>query len=203
MIPVVTPKILKRLFPQFIWDIPTTNKIVYLTFDDGPEPEITSQVLALLANYKAKSTFFCTGEKVNKNPETMKLLNDNSHAIGNHGYSHISGFSTANSAYYNNCIAGMQVTQSLLYRPPYGRITPKQAKMLIPQHKIILWSILSKDYSRFTTPDICANNVVQNVYPGAIVVFHDTRQAAKNLLPALPLILESLLDKGYEFGVLC
>jgi peptidoglycan-N-acetylglucosamine deacetylase len=199
MIPVATPKILKHLFPQLIWDLNTPDKKIYLTFDDGPEPDVTPQVLALLLKYHVKATFFCLGEKIEKCPSLLDQIQKNSHAVGNHGYKHISGFTTKNNIYTENFLKGAQITQSNLYRPPYGRITPKQIKLLSPQTKIVIWSIMSKDYSHKITPAKCAHNVISNAFPGAIVVFHDTRQASHTLLKALPIIIESLLEKGYKF----
>jgi peptidoglycan-N-acetylglucosamine deacetylase len=199
MIPAKTPKILKRLFPQLIWDINTPDKKIYLTFDDGPEPETTPQVLALLLKYHVPATFFCLGEKIEKYPSLLDQIKENGHAIGNHGYKHLSGFTTENTIYTENFLKGAHITQSNLYRPPYGRITPKQIKTLSAQTKIVIWSIMSKDFSSNTTSAKCAHNVTSNAYSGAIVVFHDTRQASHNLFEALPIIIESLQEKGYKF----
>jgi peptidoglycan-N-acetylglucosamine deacetylase len=202
MIPVVTPEFLKFLFPQYIWEIGVNTKTIFLTFDDGPEPEVTLRVLALLASYNAKATFFQTGFKALKYPEISKMILENGHAIGNHGFNHLSGFTTSNNDYLKNCRSGAKITKSKLYRPPYGRITPKQAKNISLFQKIIMWGIASKDYSQYQTPAKCAQNVIKNVYPGAIVLFHDTAQAENNLLNSLPKILETLQILGYDFQVL-
>lgn len=199
MIPVVTPKILKRLFPKLIWDVTTTEQKIYLTFDDGPEPEITSQVLAFLSEYNAKATFFCTGHKAESNPEIISEIIKRGHTVGNHGYKHLSGFSTPNAEYWDNYKTGREITQSSLFRPPYGRITPKQYDAIRPESRVVLWSIMSKDFSARINAAQCSANVINNCYPGAIVVFHDTSQASLNLLGALPVILETLGRKGYTF----
>jgi peptidoglycan/xylan/chitin deacetylase (PgdA/CDA1 family) len=199
MMPVVTPKILKQLFPQLIWDITTTEKKIYLTFDDGPEPFITKKVLGLLHQFNARATFFCLGEKAEQHPELISLIKTNGHAVCNHGYKHISGFTSGKKRYVDNCIKGADVIQSTLFRPPYGRITPWQIKALSQQFKIIQWSIMSMDFSSRATPDECTKNVINNIYPGAIVVFHDTQQAFRNLEIALPAILETLQNKGFKF----
>jgi peptidoglycan-N-acetylglucosamine deacetylase len=199
MIPAVTPKWMKRLFPLLIWDIPTTEKKIFLTFDDGPEPLITPKVLGLLHTYNAKATFFCLGNKAIQYPELIQEIKKHGHTIGNHGFNHISGFLSKKNQYVQNCMKGAEVTHSLLFRPPYGRITPWQMKSILPHYKIIQWSIMSMDFSSTCTPEKCINNVISNIYPGAIVVFHDSQKAFPNLETALPLILETLQNKGYTF----
>jgi len=202
MIPVVTPKLIKLLFPQLVWDITTTEKIIYLTFDDGPEPSVTPKVLDLLHLYGLKATFFCLGQKAEQHPELISLIKKRGHSICNHGYTHISGFSAGKIAYLENCTKGSEITQSLQFRPPYGRITPWQLKAIRQHHKIIMWSIMSMDFSLKTTPLKCIKNVLSNIYPGAIIVFHDIPKAHKNIEEALPVIIKSLQDKGYKFEVL-
>jgi peptidoglycan/xylan/chitin deacetylase (PgdA/CDA1 family) len=202
MIPVVIPNILKRLFPRLIWDYTTQEKEIYLTFDDGPEPEITTQVLAFLSSFNAKATFFTLGEKAEKHPEIIKQIQDEGHVCANHGYNHMSGFSSNSLDYFQNYQKGAAFTQKQLFRPPYGRITPKQIKSILPHSKIIMWSIMSMDFNKNTTTGKCIRNVLDNAYPGAIVVFHDTKQSLC-LLKSLPVILKSLKESGYKFKTIC
>jgi peptidoglycan/xylan/chitin deacetylase (PgdA/CDA1 family) len=198
MIPAVSPKILKCLFRQLIWDINTPDKKVFLTFDDGPEPEVTPQVLALLLKYNAQATFFCLGEKAEKYPSLITQIKECGHVIGSHGYRHLSGFTTKNKIYTDNFRKGISVLNTHLYRPPYGRITPKQIKNISAQSKIVLWSIMSMDFHAKITSEQCAHNVLHNIFPGAIVVFHDSLKASHTLLKTLPVILGSLQEKGYK-----
>jgi peptidoglycan-N-acetylglucosamine deacetylase len=199
---VKIPTIAKRLINGVVWDVPTDGKTIYLTFDDGPEPEVTHRVLAFLSQYGAKATFFCLGEKIEKNPSLFSALKDAGHGIGNHGYKHLSGFRTSNKDYIANAKQGAEISESRLFRPPYGRITPRQYNALKQEHSIIMWSVMSMDFSAKVTPQQCVNNVLSNIYPGAIVVFHDSPKASANLLVALPQILEHLTEQGYTFGVL-
>lgn len=200
---VKVPTLAKRLIKGVVWDVPAENKKIYLTFDDGPEPEVTPRVLVFLYQYGAKATFFCLGEKIEKNLSLFNAIKADGHVIGNHGYKHLSGFRTSNSDYIANAKRGAELSGSRLFRPPYGRITPWQYKALKREHSIVMWSAMSMDFSAKVTPEQCVNNVLSNLYPGAIVVFHDTPKAAANLLVALPRILENLSGQGYTFEVLC
>jgi peptidoglycan-N-acetylglucosamine deacetylase len=200
MIPVYTPKILKHLFPQLIWEVDTKEKIIYLTFDDGPEPEVTPRVLALLFEHNVKATFFCLGEKAEKYPEILSQIQNSGHSIGNHGYKHISGFTSTRKVYFENFIKGARYTNPGLFRPPYGRITPFQMKSILPQSRIVLWSIMSMDFHPKTTREKCYHHVTSNAFPGAIVVFHDSLRNSDTLLGSLPKIITSLKEKGYNFA---
>lgn len=199
---VKVPTIAKRLVKGVVWDVPAESKKIYLTFDDGPEPEVTPRVLVFLSQYGAKATFFCLGEKIEKNLPLFNAIKTAGHTIGNHGYKHLSGFRTGNSDYIANAKRGAELSCSRLFRPPYGRITLSQYKALKREHSIVMWSVMSMDFSEKVTPQQCVNNVLSNIYTGAIIVFHDTPKAAANLLVALPQILESLSEQGYTFEVL-
>lgn len=199
---VKVPTIAKRLMNGVVWDLPAEGQTIYLTFDDGPEPEVTPRVLAFLSEYRAKATFFCLGEKIEKYPALFSTVKEAGHGICNHGYKHLSGFRTSNSDYVVNTKRGAEISGSRLFRPPYGRITPWQYNALKREHSIVMWSVMSKDFSAKVTPQQCVNNVLSNSCPGAIVVFHDSPKASGNLLVALPQILEHLTEKGYTFGVL-
>lgn len=199
---VKVPTIAKRLFKGVVWDVPTDTKKIYLTFDDGPEPGVTSRVLVFLSQYKARATFFCLGEKIQQNPSIFCELKAAGHGIGNHGYKHLSGFSTSKRDYIANAKLGTEISGSYLFRPPYGRITPMQYKALKQEYAIAMWSIMSMDFSAKVTSKQCIDNVLSNIYPGAIIVFHDTPKASANLFVALPQILEHLSEQGYTFEVL-
>jgi peptidoglycan-N-acetylglucosamine deacetylase len=194
----LTPNWIKKMFPHLVWEVPSADKDIYLTFDDGPTPGITPQVSSLLKRYNAKASFFCLGSQAEKYPELLNLLETEGNTIGNHGYKHLSGFSSSTEKYIKNTREGALITKSSLFRPPYGKITPWQISYLRKEYRIIMWSIMSMDYNIKLTPIQCLDNVLNNVFPGAIVVFHDTEKAAKNLLNILPLLLENLCQKGYK-----
>lgn len=195
---VHTPAWMRKTFSRLVWEIPATEKDIYLTFDDGPTPEITAQVLALLLTYNARATFFCLGAKVEQYPQLYEQIKAAGHTIGNHGYHHLSGFSTSLKPYIENVKRGEEVSGSKLFRPPYGRITPWQIKKLRGSYKIIMWSIMSMDFDQHTTPEQCYNNVIKHIKPGSIIVFHDIEKAKTNVLQALPQLLEWMNAHGYK-----
>lgn len=195
---VKPPAWLKSTFRQLVWEIPTLDKDIYLTFDDGPTPGITSQVLALLFKHNAKATFFCLGSKIELHPELLEEIKAAGHVIGNHGYQHLSGFSTSLKEYIRNAEQGARISGSSLYRPPYGRITPRQFRKLHKQHTIIMWSIMSTDFDTRLTPEQCLTNVIKHIKPGSIIVFHDIEKAKANFLGCLPSLLEWLKENGYH-----
>lgn len=213
--PVKTPLLVKRMFPNYIWDIPTTNKTIYLTFDDGPTPEITNWTLNALKQYDAKATFFCIGNNIEKHPNIFQDILNDGHTIGNHTHNHIKGWKTKTKDYLNNISEAQNVinsqitnsknselrTQNLeLFRPPYGQIKPKQGKKLIKLgYKIIMWNVLSLDWDAKVSPENCLNNVISKTTNGSIIVFHDSVKASKNMKYALPKVLEYFSEKGYCF----
>ena len=195
---VRTPTWLKLLLPGIIWDVPSSEKIVYLTFDDGPSPIVTPKVLDLLDAYASKATFFCLGRKIDEYPEIFKMIKTAGHTIGNHGYEHLNGFITPASLYLANLEKGNRIINSGLFRPPYGKITPRQIVNIRPHAKIVIWSVMSKDYDKHTPAGTCLDNVIKNIYPGAIIVFHDTEQASDNLYYVLPKVLDFLKLHQYK-----
>ena len=206
------------MFPNYIWDIPTDNKEIYLTFDDGPTPEITNWTLEILNSYDAKATFFCVGKNIEKHPEIFQNILLNGHAVGNHTKNHIKGWQTSTKEYIENITEAQIIIntnisnsksidyQSLgshLFRPPYGQITPKQGKELInSDFKIVMWNVLSLDWSADITPQQCLDKVLSKTAKGSIVVFHDSVKANKNMSFALPKLLEHFSISGYEFKAL-
>lgn len=208
---VGVPKLIQKLYPKRIWEIPVTSKEIFLTFDDGPIPEITPWVLKQLKEYNAKATFFCIGENIKKYPNIFKSIISNGHHIGNHTYNHLNGWETPTEEYLKNTEKTQQLIQELapkqhsrkLFRPPYGRMTHKQATSLRKKgYELIMWSILSYDYDNNTSEVDCLGNVLNNIKPGKIVVFHDSQKAEKNLRYALPKVLETLSKEGYVFKAL-
>ena len=201
------------MFPNYVWDIPTTNKELYLTFDDGPTPEITNWTLDILKQYDAKATFFCIGSNIEKHPEIFENIIANGHTIGNHTQHHIKGWKTKNKVYLNE-VEKAQTTikahfknhhqvATNLFRPPYGQLKPKQGKQLIDLgYNIIMWDVLSFDWDQTVSEDKCLDNVVSKSKEGSIIVFHDSIKAKKNMTYTLPKVLELFSDKGFKFKAL-
>lgn len=196
---VKPPLLLKLMMPWLSWDIKTDEKVIYLTFDDGPHPEITPQVLDILDTFKASATFFCVGENVQKYPLVFTSVIDRGHRVGNHTYNHLKGWNTDNKAYYANIEKADKLIESNLFRPPHGLITPRQAWHLKKKYRLIMWSVISYDFSQQISPEQCLENVLIHSRPGTIAVFHDSEKSAKNMLAALPLYLRTMTARGYRF----
>ncbi|MEY2922872.1 MAG: Peptidoglycan-N-acetylglucosamine deacetylase [Bacteroidota bacterium] len=200
---VKTNRLVKILFPNYIWDIPNNENKVYLTFDDGPTPEITEWVLDQLQQFNAKATFFCIGQNIEKHPAICQRIAAAGHTIGNHTFNHLKGWKTTTSNYIENVIlCNSKFTYkhspfSSLFRPPYGKIKNSQAKALRKLgFKIIMWDVISMDFDQEITSEQCLNNVLRNVTSGSIVVFHDSAKATKHLKYTLPKTLAFLKEKG-------
>ncbi|WP_162127081.1 polysaccharide deacetylase family protein [Flavobacterium phycosphaerae] len=201
---VKTNRWIKWVFPNYVWDSPNQRNKVFLTFDDGPTPEITEWVLDQLKQYNAQATFFCIGNNVEKHSEIFKKTIEAGHAIGNHTFNHLKGWKTPNPTYINDvqrCNSQFTIHNSqftILFRPPYGKIKPSQSRVLRRMgYRIIMWDIISMDFDRSITPEKCLENVLQNVTPGSIIVFHDSVKAEPNLRYALPKTLAFLKAKGW------
>lgn len=190
------------MFPGLIWEIKTGEKEIYLTFDDGPHPVVTPRVLETLDKFGVKATFFCVGENVEKYPDTYKLIISNGHRVGNHSYNHINGWKVSNADYFENIEKAGKFIESGLFRPPYGKITPSQTKVLKKQYSIIMWSVLTYDFDKSVSKEQCLKNSISSTGPGSIVVFHDSLKSANNMHHALPLFLKHFIDGGYVFGLL-
>ncbi|MFD0965223.1 polysaccharide deacetylase family protein [Pseudofulvibacter geojedonensis] len=199
---------MKRLFANLTWDVSTNEKEIYLTFDDGPTPEITKWVLDRLSEYNAKATFFCIGKNVAKHPEIAQNIIAHGHSIGNHTQNHTNCWKVSKSTYLNDVEEAQEIINSKvlnqesinLFRPPYGKITSKRAKQLHKRgYKIIMWDVLSADFDQRINPEKCLQNVLKNTQKGSIVVFHDSIKAQKNLTYTLPKVLEHFSKKGYSF----
>ena len=200
---VKTPWWLRMMFPaNLIWHIPTTEKIIYLTFDDGPHPVATPFVLDELKKYKAKATFFCIGKNVQEQPELYQRIFAEGHRVGNHTHNHLNSWKTDDETWLNNVKEAAKWIDSDLFRPPYGKIRSFQAKLLQqanPPYRIIMWNVLSADFDQSISAEQCFNNVKKNVKPGAIIVFHDSEKAFKNMKYALGETLSYFSGMGYRF----
>lgn len=202
---IKTPEWLKKLYKNYIWDIPATSPKLYLTFDDGPNPMATPFVLKQLEQFHAKATFFCIGKNVAKEPGIFKDTLYQGHAIGNHTHNHLNGWKTSDYEYLKNVMIAAEYIDSDLFRPPYGRITRFQARALTeprPQRKgfqIVMWDVLSGDFDTKTRPETCLLNVAKKAVAGSIVVFHDSEKAFANLSYVLPRLLQFLSEKGFQF----
>jgi peptidoglycan/xylan/chitin deacetylase (PgdA/CDA1 family) len=182
--------------------MPSDKKTIYLTFDDGPHPEITNFVLDTLKNHQAKASFFCIGDNVKKFPETFHRIIDEGHAIGNHTFNHLNGWKTSDELYLDNIAEASEWIDSTMFRPPYGRITRFQLSQLQKprfQMKTIMWSVLSGDFDQKIAGEKCYQNVIRNSGNGAIVVFHDSEKAAVRMQYALPKVLKHFADLGFTF----
>ncbi len=194
-----TPNFIRNIFPGFVWRIPTDEKVIYLTFDDGPVPEVTEFVLDTLEDYGALATFFCVGDNVRQHPFVYRKIVEQGHSIGSHTYNHISGWGTDNLKYFHNVRHAATTVQSSLFRPPYGRIKPNQANFLLRHYNIIMWDVLSGDFNIRLDGQTCFENVRDNAIPGSIVVFHDSVKALPRLQEALPKTLAYFSSLGYRF----
>jgi peptidoglycan/xylan/chitin deacetylase (PgdA/CDA1 family) len=193
---------LKRLYPQRMWKVNTQQPVIYLTFDDGPTPGVTEEVLHLLEQYNAKATFFFLGNRATQFPELVAQTKQAGHTIGHHSENHVNGWRTSTVRYIADVHEGAKHIGGRLFRPPYGKLTSRQARALMPHYTIVMWDIITGDYDTSISPETCAAEVFQHHKPGSIVVFHDSEKAKKNVLPALKLVLEELHKQGYSFEAL-
>jgi len=197
------PPLMRRIYPSSLeWKISTREKELYLTFDDGPIPGATPWVLDELARFNAKASFFCVGENAFRNPDILQKISIQGHAKGNHTFNHLKAWNTPLSEYLDNVSKCRTVVDSTLFRPPHGQITRKLAKILSAEYRIIMWSILSRDFDKNVSPETCLRSTIKDTRPGSIVVFHDSEKAWERLQYVLPRYLGHFSEKGYSFSIL-
>jgi len=199
MYSVQPPYLLRKFYKQLVWRFSFAEKKIFLTFDDGPVPEVTPAVLAILKKENVKATFFCVGENAQKHPELLQQIIAEKHTIGNHTFNHLNGWKTTDELYFNNVKKCADVVPSQLFRPPYGKIKKSQSKQLQNKYSIIMWDVLSGDYNQKIAPEKCLENTIKHTRSGSIVLFHDSIKAQKNMLFALPRFIEYCKQKNYFF----
>lgn len=188
----------KWVFPQAVWKLDPVRKEIAITFDDGPEPGITEEVLEILDHYGMKATFFCLGNKAEKNPSLMQMIIENGHSVGNHSFSHPDGFRTRRDAYIRDVERAGAILQTSLFRPPFGRINPLTYRILARKYQVVFWNVMSYDYHHRFSPGKCLDHCVQNLKNGAIYVFHDTSLASPKLLSFLSDFLDQIKAQGFQ-----
>jgi peptidoglycan-N-acetylglucosamine deacetylase len=203
---IKTPWIARKVFPQYTWRVETGEKKVFLSFDDGPHPEITPWVLDELKRFNAKASFFCIGNNVERFPAVYQRILDEGHAVGNHTWSHSNGWKTPTQEYIEDVKKASGLIRSNMFRPPYGRIRSAQAR-LIPAAmaaaaRVVMWDVLSADFDTGISSQECLENVIVNYNKGSIIVFHDSEKAFPHLKLVLPLVLENFRQEGYKCEIL-
>lgn len=201
---VKTPWWLKKLYPQRLWSVVTEEKIIYLSFDDGPHPMATPYVLDALKKYNAKATFFCIGKNVVEYPAIYKRIVEEGHTTGNHTQNHLNGWKTKKQTYLDDIAEASTHINSSLFRPPYGRIRSSQASQVNvvlkdKSSKIVMWDVLSGDFDESLSNESCLKNVVGNAGAGSIIVFHDSEKAFDKLQFVLPQVLHLFSEQGFVF----
>jgi len=202
---VKSPLLLKWYYPSLVWNKSRADKVIYFTFDDGPIPDVTDFVLKTLNSFNAKATFFCIGDNIIKYPAVFDRVVASGHQLGNHTFNHLKGWKTTDETYIRNVQKCQSLTQSHLFRPPYGRIKKSQIsriKAAYPEIQIIMWDVLSGDFDLSLAPEKCFENVIKHTRNGSIIVFHDSIKAFERLQYTLPKVLKHFHDRGYTFAVL-
>ncbi len=199
--------LMRALYPNFVWRKPSDEKKIYLTFDDGPIPEVTEFVLEILEKYQAKATFFCIGDNISKNPSIFQQILKDGHSVGNHTFNHLRGWATEDVAYLENVVKCQTEIQknghhTKLFRPPYGRIKLKQANALLLDYEIVMWDVLSGDFSQNLSPEIVLKKTIKHTEAGSIILFHDSIKANERMSYALPRFLEHFSTQGFQFSKL-
>jgi peptidoglycan/xylan/chitin deacetylase (PgdA/CDA1 family) len=193
------PTIISTMSSAFKWHGSRKNKVIYLTFDDGPTPNVTEKVLDILDQFSAKATFFCLGRNVDRHKSIYNKIIEKGHKPGNHSYSHLKGWRTSNKTYYQDIELASKYIRSSLFRPPYGQIKRKQAKYLQKHYRLIMWDVLTHDYNKNISPEVILKHSIRHTHNGSIIVFHDSLKSSKNLFYILPKYLEYFSNKGFNF----
>lgn len=197
-----TPNIVKPLAADLLWNVDEVEKNIYVTFDDGPTPGVTLEILDILDRFNAKSTFFCIGGNVKSHPDLYAEIIKRGHRTGNHTWNHMNGWEYSDFSYFRNVLECSEVVTSSLFRPPYGKIKRSQVRGLKDRFTIVMWDVLSGDWREDLSVEKCISNVINHAKEGSIVVFHDSMKAKKNMLSTLPVVLSHFAEKGYHFKAL-
>lgn len=200
------PFFFKFIYGKGIFNLSREEKVIYLTFDDGPILDLTEFILDQLSAYNAKATFFCVGENIKKNSTIFQKILQNNHAVGNHTFNHLKGTNTSNDKYFENIRFCEQIMAShsfenktKLFRPPYGKMKLSQYNEIKKTHKIIFWDMLTYDFDNTLSPEKCYENAIKHIKNGSIVVFHDNIKATASLKFLLPKLLKYYKELGFEF----
>lgn len=193
------PGFITSLYKDAVWRFPDTDRVVYLTFDDGPIPEVTPWVLDLLKSENIRATFFCVGENVIKYPEIYHQILYQGHSVGNHTFNHLQGLKHDNLAFFRNIEKAALYIDSNLFRPPHGWMKTSQYQYLKNRFKIIMWDVISCDYNSGITPERVFRNITDFVRSGSVITFHDSIKAEKNLKKTLPKAIRWLKSEGFRF----
>jgi peptidoglycan/xylan/chitin deacetylase (PgdA/CDA1 family) len=206
-----TNYLFKKIYSSYTWDIPTTEKEIFLTFDDGPIPGVSDFVLEVLEKYNAKATFFAVGHNIEKHPEVFQRVVQGGHAVGNHTFHHLNGWKTDTNTYLDNIAECDEMLSSLyhsgsraggsqkLFRPPYGKLTREQSRVVRQNYKVIMWDVLTADYDNSLHKETCLKKTIKYTNKGSVVIFHDSLKAEKNMTYVLPRLLEHFSEQGYSF----
>ncbi|GAA4434705.1 polysaccharide deacetylase family protein [Ravibacter arvi] len=199
-----SPLVLKWWLSEYLWKVDTQERVIYLTFDDGPIPVVTEYVLKQLAAFSAKATFFCIGDNVRKHPQVFQELKSQGHSIGNHTFNHLNGWKTETDRYLENIKMCQDIleTETRLFRPPYGRMTRAQFRSLPAGSRVVMWDVLTGDFSREIVPEKATATCIRHSGPGTIMLLHDSLKAEMNLRFMLPRVLAHFSEKGYRFEAL-
>ncbi|MCR9182968.1 MAG: polysaccharide deacetylase family protein [Flavobacteriaceae bacterium] len=199
---VKIPFFVPYFYPKRVWHFSRTEKTIYLSFDDGPIPEMTPWVLNELEKHNAKATFFCIGKNIEENPTIFQQIRQEGHTVGNHTFNHLNANKVSDREYIENTLKAEPYFEKVpkLFRPPYGKLNSKKANLLINKgYKIVMWDVLSADFDQSITKEACLKNVINNTQEGSIIIFHDSKKAAKNIQYVLPKVLTHFSEKGYRF----
>lgn len=207
MFKFTTPLLVQFFFPQLIWKIKNKKQNIFLTFDDGPIPGPTEDILQILNKHQVKATFFCVGDNVKKHPDIFQKIINEGHQVGNHTFHHLSGWKTDLATYLQDVEACGKIMQNHsgkkinLFRPPYGKISINQIKKL-KDYKIVMWNVLSRDFDdNYSSPTIL-NKIKNNTKRGSIVVFHDSLKTIEKVKKILPDYIEFCKQQNLEFSQL-
>ncbi len=196
---IKTPEWAWWLWPSACWRIQTTHPELYLTFDDGPHPEFTPWVLDQLKQAHAKATFFCIGKNIECYSELYHQILEEGHSVGNHTWNHVHAYKVTTGQYLKEVENADRLINSGLFRPPYGKLTPRLYRTLRKTHRLVMWDILSGDFDPSVSGEVCSQRVINYAGPGSIVVFHDSEKAWPRLQVALPKVIDHFQKNGYRF----